>query len=61
MAIMANRYRVILLLFLAAAISYAVGFTVGFWLLIAIGAAFELAFWFELFSGRHRRQSSDRQ
>ncbi len=61
MAIMANRYRVILLLFLAAAISYAVGFTVGFWLLIAIGAAFELAFWFELFTGTRRRRSPDRQ
>ena len=61
MAIMANRYRMLLLLFVAAAISYAVGFTVGFWLLIAIGAAFELAFWFELFFGRRRRQSLERK
>lgn len=60
MAIMANRYRVILLLFLAAAICYAAGFMGGFWLLIAIGGAFELAFWFELFSGRQRGRSSDR-
>ncbi len=61
MAIMANRYRALLLLFVAAAISYAVGFTAGFWLLIAIGAVFELAFWFELFFGGRRRQSLERQ
>ncbi len=61
MAIMANRYRTLLLLFVAAAISYAVGLTVGFWILIAIGAALELTFWFELLFGRRRRQSLERQ
>ena len=55
MAIKPTRYQVLLLLLAAAVISYAVGFTVGFWLLIGIGAAFELAFWFQLFSGRRRR------
>lgn len=55
MAITANRYLTLLLLFVAAATSYALGFTVGFWFLIAIGAAFELAFWFELFFRRRRR------
>jgi len=48
MAITVNRYLSLLLLFAAAAISYAVGFMVGFWLLIVIGGAFELAFWFKL-------------
>jgi len=61
MAVMANRYRVILMLLVAAAISYAVGFTLGFWLLILIGAAFELAFWFELLFGKRRRRSSGRE
>ncbi len=61
MAIIANRYRTLFLLLVAAAISYAVGFTVGFWFLIAVGAAFELAFWFELLFGRRRRQSLERQ
>lgn len=59
MAIMANRNRVILLLLVAAAVSYAIGFAVGFWVLIAVGAALELAFWVELLSGRRRRQSPD--
>jgi general stress protein CsbA len=48
MAITANRYLTLLLLFVGAAISYSVGFTISFWLLIAIGVVFELAFWFEL-------------
>jgi len=55
MAITANRYLTLFLLFVAAVISYTVGFTVGFWLLIAVGAVFELAFWFELFFRRRRR------
>ncbi|HEX5789464.1 MAG TPA: hypothetical protein VFY03_14865 [Woeseiaceae bacterium] len=55
MAINTKRYLVLLLLLAAAIISYAVGFTVGFWLLIGLGAAFELAFWFQLFSRRRRR------
>jgi len=60
MAIMANRYRVILMLLVAAAISYAIGFMLGFWLLVLLGAAFEMAFWFQLLF-RRRRQSSDAQ
>jgi hypothetical protein len=54
MAITANRYLTLFLLFAAAAISYAVGFTIGFLLLIGIGAAFELAFWLQLFRRRRR-------
>jgi general stress protein CsbA len=48
MAITANRYLTLILLFTAAAISYAVGFAIGFWVFIAAGAVFELAFWFQL-------------
>lgn len=55
MAITANRYLTLFLLFVAAATSYALGFIVGFWLLIAAGAVFEIAFWFELFFRRRRR------
>jgi hypothetical protein len=44
----------VILLFIAAAISYAVGFTIGFWVLIVAGAVFELAFWFQLLF-RNRR------
>ena len=55
MAITANRYLTLFLLFAAAAISYAVGFTIGFWLLIVIGGAFELAFWFQLIVRNRRR------
>jgi hypothetical protein len=54
MAISANRYLTLLLLFAGAAISYVVGFMVGFWLLIVIGAVFELAFWAQLLFGRRR-------
>jgi general stress protein CsbA len=55
MAITANRYLALLLLFIAAAISYAVGFMAGFWLLIVIGAVFELMLWGKLIFGRRRR------
>jgi len=58
MAINANRYLTLFLLFAAAAISYAVGFSVGFWVLIVVGGAFELAFWFQLIL-RNRRESRD--
>ncbi|MCH9693776.1 MAG: hypothetical protein K0U72_04630 [Gammaproteobacteria bacterium] len=54
MAILANRYLVLLLLFAGAAISYFVGLKIGFWLLIAVGAIFELAFWFEFFIRQRR-------
>lgn len=49
MAITANRNLILLLLVAGAATSYAIGFTIGVWLLVAIGAIFELAFWFKLF------------
>ena len=55
MAVTANRYLALFLLFGAAGISYAVGFAVGFWLFVAVGVIFELAFWFELFRGKRRR------
>ena len=54
MSITANRYLTLFLLLAAAGTSYALGFTIGFWLLIALGAAFELVFWFELFFRRRR-------
>ena len=56
MAITANRYLTLFLLFVAASISYAVGFIIGFWLLIAVGVVFELVFWLELFAGNRRRE-----
>lgn len=49
MAISANRYLILFLLLAAAGVSYAIGFTAGFWLFIAIGVMFELAFWLKLF------------
>ncbi len=48
MAISMNRYAILVLLLVAAAASYAVGFIAGFWLLIVVGGAFELAFWMQL-------------
>ena len=56
MAITANRYLTLFLLLAAAGVSYVVGFTAGFVVLIAAGAMFELAFWFELFRRRHGRR-----
>ena len=55
MAITSNRYLTLFLLFVAASISYAIGFVIGFWLFIAVGVVFELAFWMELFAGERRR------
>jgi hypothetical protein len=54
MAISANRYLTLFLLFVAASISYAVGFIIGFWLLIVGGVVFELVFWLELLAGTRR-------
>jgi len=54
MAILANRYWILLALISAAAVSYSVGFMAGLWLFVAVGGAFELAFWFALFR-RSRR------
>ena len=48
MAIIANRYWILLALAAAAVASYSVGFLVGFWALIAAGVVFELAFWHQL-------------
>lgn len=49
MAVSANRNLILLLLLVCAAASYAAGFTTGVWVLIAVGAVFELAFWLKLF------------
>jgi len=49
MAILANRYWILLALVSAAVVSYSVGFMVGLWLFVVAGGVFELAFWFELF------------
>ena len=48
MAVTANRNLILLLLVAGAATCYAIGFMIGLWLLIAVGAIFELAFWFKL-------------
>jgi hypothetical protein len=55
MAITANHYLTLILLFTAAVISYIVGFTVGVWVLIAVGAVFEIVFWIEILFWRRRR------
>ena len=52
MAILANRYWILLALITAAVISYSVGFMVGVGLFVAVGAVFELAFLFALFRRR---------
>lgn len=54
MAILANRYWILLALVAAAVVSYSVGFTLGLGLFVAAGVVLELAFWFGLF-GRRRR------
>jgi len=54
MAILSNRYWVLLALISAAVASYSVGFMVGLWLIVAAGIVFELAFWFELLRRRRR-------
>ncbi len=54
MAIMANRYLILLLLFAAATVCYVVGVKIGFWLLIGVGAIFEIAFWYEWLFRRRR-------
>jgi len=55
MAITANHYLTLILLFIAASVSYILGFTVGAWVLIAAGAVFEIVFWIELLFWRRRR------
>jgi hypothetical protein len=55
MAINANRYLTLFLLLVAASVSYAVGFIVGFGLFIAVGVVFELVFWWRLLADKRRR------
>jgi hypothetical protein len=54
MALIANRHWILLALLAAATVSYGVGFIVGFGLFIAVGVAFELAFWHQLIKRRRR-------
>ena len=49
MAIVENRYWLVLVLVSAAVVSYSVGFMVGLGLLVAAGVVFEFAFWLQLF------------
>ena len=49
MAVIENRYWILLVLVSAAAVSYSVGFMVGLGLLVAAGVIFEFAFWLQLF------------
>jgi hypothetical protein len=55
MAITANRYLTLFVLLAAAAVSYTIGFTVGFWLLICAGIVVELSFWALFIFGPRRR------
>jgi hypothetical protein len=55
MALIANRYWILLALFAAAVVSYSVGFMVGVGLLIGVGLGFELAFWHQLIRRNRRR------
>jgi hypothetical protein len=54
MAILANRYWILLALISAAVVSYGVGFMAGLGLFVAAGGVFELAFWVQLFRRRRR-------
>jgi hypothetical protein len=54
MAILANRYWILLALISAAVVSYSVGFMLGLGLFVAAGVVFELAFWVGLFRRRRR-------
>lgn len=55
MAITANRHLTLIFLAAAATICYVIGFSVGFWVLIAAGAVFEIVFWIELIFRRRLR------
>jgi hypothetical protein len=55
MAILANRYWILLALIAGAIVSYGVGSMAGFGLFLVAGGIFELAFWQELFKRRRRR------
>lgn len=54
MAIVANRYWILMALALAAVVSYSVGFIIGLGLFVAAGVVFELAFWFGFLTRRNR-------
>jgi hypothetical protein len=60
MAILTNRYWILLAFFTAAVVSYSVGSLVGVWLFVVAGVIFELAFWFELIRWfpKQRREAS---
>ena len=55
MAIVANRYWLLLALVAGAVVSYGVGFMAGFGFFLAAGVIFELAFWHQLLKRRRRR------
>jgi hypothetical protein len=55
MAIVANRYWVLLPLLAAAVVSYGLGFMLGAAFFVAAGMCLELAFWFALIRRIRRR------
>lgn len=55
MAIVANRYWLLLALLAGAVVSYSVGFMAGLGLFLAAGVFLELAFWFAVLKGKRRR------
>ena len=55
MALIANRYWILLALLAAATVSYSLGFMAGVGLFIAVGMVFELAFWYQLIKRTRRR------
>jgi hypothetical protein len=55
MAIVANRYWMLMALLAGAVVSYSVGFMAGVGLLLAAGVLLELAFWYQLLKRRRRR------
>ncbi|MEM7283968.1 MAG: hypothetical protein AAF438_20340, partial [Pseudomonadota bacterium] len=54
MADATHRFLILGLLFLAATISYVVGFGAGLWGFIAAGVVFELYFWVQLLVKRNK-------
>jgi hypothetical protein len=57
MAIITNRYVVLILLLVAAVISFAFGVRDGVWLFVGLGMALEGMFWAKLFRKRRRYPS----
>ena len=55
MALIANRYWILLALLAGAAVSYSIGLAAGLGLFLAAGVILELAFWLQLFKRRKRR------